>query len=351
MDLNRRISDVDALIFKHYRVVHGIRISVAFVLTLALTSYFQIPESTWILITLVVVIGPISYLGNVLPRAWHRTMGTIIGALSGITAILLGQWSMLAMYAWCGAVMFCSAYFALGKRPYVGLLIGITLAVTIGAGNHDIEVALWRGLDVTIGCVLAVLFCIIYPQRAFIHWRMRLGATLDRFAKVYQISTSLNMLEQPNLERYQQTLMKEMVTLRSLISPSVKESKLSAQLLEAIQVQLRNMLYSIELLNTSYWSDRHSHLNMLWSKPLNDCQKIIEKEFEALATLIMTGKLETELSGKEIATAREALKNSLPKIDGEETSINGYLWLNLKLMEDLVSLKRLLVYSLNLSQE
>ncbi len=50
-----------------------------------------------------------------------------------------------------GAVMFCSAYFALGKRPYVGLLIGITLAVTIGAGNHDIEVALWRGLDVTIG--------------------------------------------------------------------------------------------------------------------------------------------------------------------------------------------------------
>ena len=82
-----------------------------------------------------------------------------------------------------------------------------------------------------------------------------------------------------------------------------------------------------------------------------NAKKIIEKEFEALATLIMTGKLETDLSGKEIEVARVTLKNSLLKIDGEETSVNGYLWLNLKLMEDLVSLKRLLVYSLNLSQD
>ncbi len=90
---------------------------------------------------------------------------------------------------------------------------------------------------------------------------------------------------------------------------------------------------------------------MLWSKPLNECQKIIENEFEALAKLIITGKLETEITGREITTTRETLKSSLPKIDGEETSINGYLWLNLKLMEDLVNLKRLLIYSLNLSQE
>ncbi|MFC5076605.1 FUSC family protein [Vibrio thalassae] len=319
----------------------------AFVLTFALTSYFQVPESTWILITLVVVIGPISYVGNVFPRAWQRAMGTMIGALSGVIAIFLGQWSILAMYAWCGIVMFFSAYFALGKRPYVGLLVGITLALTIGACIDDIEVALWRGLDVTIGCLLAVLFCIVYPQRAFIHWRMRLGTTLERFAKIYHVSTSLNLLEQPSIERDQQTLMKEMVTLRSLIAPSANESKLSARLLEAIQVQLRNMLYSLELLNTSYWSDRQTHSNMLCSETLTDCHNIIERELEELATLVTIGTLDTELSGEKIAIARERLKNSLPKIDGEEVIISGYLWLNLRLMEDLVILKRLLVDSLH----
>ncbi|MDF2153226.1 FUSC family protein [Vibrio sp. CAU 1672] len=332
-------------------MVHGIRIATAFVITLALTSYLQLPESTWILITLVVVIGPISYLGNVLPRAWHRTMGTMLGALSGVIAISLGQYALVMMYIWCGLVMFLSAYFAMGKRPYVCLLIGITLAVTTGAGNHDVEVALWRGLDVTVGCALAVLFCLIYPQRAFIHWRMRLGRTLQHFATIYHISTSPNILDKPDIERYQPRLMKEMNTLRTLISPSVKESKISGHLLEAIQVQVRNTLYSIELLNSSYWSDRSSHLNMLWSKPLTECQKTIEQEFYALSNLMFTGALTSEMSGQDIETSMQELKASMPKISGEEASINGYLWLNLKLMEDLISLRKLLIYSLNLSHE
>lgn len=351
MDLNRRISDVDGLIFNHYRVFHGIRIAAAFVITLALTSYLNLPESTWILITLVVVIGPISYLGNVLPRAWHRIMGTLLGALSGVVAIWLGQWSLFAMYLWCGVVMFLSAYFALGKRPYAGLLIGITLAVTIGAGNHDIEIALWRGLDVSLGCALAVLFCVIYPQRAFIHWRMRLGRILTRFATIYHISSSPNILEKPKLDDQQQALLKEMITLRTLISPSVKESKLSIHLLEAIQVQLRNTLYSIELLHTSYWSDRHSHLNMLWSPSLTECQKAIEQEFDNLSQLMLTGTMSGDISKLPVEQSMQKLKTCMPTISGEETSINGYIWLNLKLMEDLISLRKLLIYSLNLSHE
>ncbi|MCL9775132.1 FUSC family protein [Vibrio methylphosphonaticus] len=351
MDLNRKISTADAFIFKYYRVVHGIRISAAFVITLIATTYLDLPESTWILITLVVVIGPISYLGNVLPRAWHRTLGTLIGAVSGVLAIYLGQWSLGLMYLWCGIVMFLSAYFALGKRPYVGLLVGITLAVTIGASNHDIEVALWRGLDVTLGCALAVFFCFIYPQRAFIHWRMRLGAALNSFSTIYQLSSSPNVIEKPNIERYQTHLMKEMVTLRSLISPSVKESKLNAQLFEATQVYLRNMVYSFELLHTSYWSDRNSHLNMLWSKELSQCQKVIHSEIKSLSNLAITGELVSDFSGHDLQKLMNELKQSMPTIAGDEMSIHGYLWLNIKLMEDLVSLRRLIIYALNLSQE
>ncbi|GAM67623.1 hypothetical protein JCM19236_4549 [Vibrio sp. JCM 19236] len=49
----------------------------------------------------------------------------------------------------------------------MGILIGITLAVTIGGGDSDVSVALWRGFDVSVGCVIAVLFCLIYSTRLY----------------------------------------------------------------------------------------------------------------------------------------------------------------------------------------
>ncbi|WP_261834626.1 FUSC family protein [Vibrio ishigakensis] len=351
MRLNQAISDLDNFVFSNYRIVHGFRVAIAFVITMLFTGYFEIPERTWILITLVVVIGPISYLGNVLPRAWHRVLGTLIGAASGVLAIVLSQYSLTAMYAWCAVVIFASAYYSLGKRPYVGILIGITLAVTIGGGDSDVSVALWRGFDVSVGCVIAVLFCLIYPQRAFIHWRMRINSVLDNFAKVYHLSYSPNVLEKPDLEPFQKALVKEMTKLNSLGKPSEKETKLNYQLIYAIQVQLRNMLFTIELLNHSYWSDRESHLNMLWSKSLKQCQEQVEKKLNDLAHMVKTGQLVEDketLHSKEII--RE-LKEIIADIDGHETEIYGYIWLNVKLIEDLANLKRLLILALNLSDK
>lgn len=62
--------------------------------------------------------------------------------------------------------MFACGYLTLGKRPYMALLIGITLAVVIGAGTGDISIALWRSGDVIFGSLLALLFTSIYPQHA-----------------------------------------------------------------------------------------------------------------------------------------------------------------------------------------
>ncbi|MEZ9629479.1 FUSC family protein [Vibrio breoganii] len=351
MHLNQKISNLDAFIFTHYRIVHGVRIAVAFVLTLIAATYFEVPERTWILITLFVVIGPISYLGNVLPRAWHRVLGTCLGAISGIIGIAISQYSLALMYLWCAVIIFLSAYFALGKRPYVGILIGVTLAVTLGAGNADVDVAMWRGVDVTIGCIIAVLFCLIYPQRAFIHWRLRIANTLKTLSKVYHLSYSPNVIEKPNLEPFQNTLVKEMTTITTLTSPSIKETKLKRQLLDAIQIQLRNLLSTIELLNHSYWSDRESHLNMLWFKPLKQCQQQVEQELEDLAYLVEKGEVRGDIRIEETDEIIRELKDIIAALDGEKSNIYGYVWLNLKLIEDLGNLKKLLILALNLSQK
>ncbi len=168
MRLDRKISSLELLTYRHYRIVHGVRIGLAFILTFLLIRLLAVPEGTWPLITLVVVMGPISFWGNVLQRALQRIAGTVFGAASGLIALYLELYSLPLMLAWCGVVMFVCGYLTLGKRPYMALLVGITLAVVCGAGAGDMHTALWRSGDVIFGSLLALLFTSIYPQRAYI---------------------------------------------------------------------------------------------------------------------------------------------------------------------------------------
>jgi uncharacterized membrane protein YccC len=67
------------------------------------------------------------------PRAFERIGGTILGSALGLIALKLELYSLPLMLLWCAAAMFLCGWLALGKKPYQSLLIGITLAVVIGA--------------------------------------------------------------------------------------------------------------------------------------------------------------------------------------------------------------------------
>ena len=142
-----------------------------------------------------------------------------------------------------------------------------------------------------------------------------------------------------------------MTTITTLTLPSIKETKLKRQLLDAIQIQLRNLLSTIELLNHSYWSDRESHLNMLWSKSLKQCQLQVEQELEDLAYLAEKGEVQGGIRIEETDEIIGELKDIIAELGGEKSNIYGYVWLNLKLIEDLGNLKKLLILALNLSQK
>lgn len=89
MRADKSLSPFEIRLYRHYRIVHGIRIALAFILTFLLVRLFSIPEGTWPLITLVVIMGPISFWGNVVPRAFERIGGTILGAALGLVALFL----------------------------------------------------------------------------------------------------------------------------------------------------------------------------------------------------------------------------------------------------------------------
>ncbi|CAJ1822766.1 Inner membrane protein YeeA [Aeromonas salmonicida] len=252
MRLNTPLSRLDLLIYGRYRIVHGLRIALAFMLTFLLTRELKLPESTWPLITLVVVMGPISFWGNVLSRALQRVVGTIFGAGCGVVALYLELYSLPLTLVWCSCIMFLCGYLALGKRPYVGLLIGITLGVTMGAMPGDIETALWRSADVILGSLLALLFCSIYPQRAYSHWRLQMHDTLLQAHRLYHTHLSPNILERPRLAQSHSRLLSKMVSLRPLLTPAVKETRLGSALFEAIQTTMRNTLCTLEMLANTY---------------------------------------------------------------------------------------------------
>ena len=54
----------------------------------------------------------------------------------------------------------------------------------------DIETALWRSADVILGSLLALLFCSIYPQRAYSHWRLQMHDTLQQAQRLYHTHLS-----------------------------------------------------------------------------------------------------------------------------------------------------------------
>lgn len=344
--LDKKISPLEYRIYQHYRLAHGLRISLAFVLTFLIVRLLALPEGTWPLMTLIVVMGPISFWGNVLQRALQRIAGTVFGAASGLIALRLELFSLPVMLAWCGLVMFICGYLTLGKRPYMALLIGITLAVVCGAG--DMRTALWRSGDVVIGSLLALLFTSIYPQRAFIHWRMQMRFSLLAISKIYAAYISPNVIERPRLEGRLKTVLNDVVKIRARLTPASKETGLPKPVMESIQTLSRNMVCVLELQIEAWWASRESHFLLLNATSLRHTQIRTLRTLATLATLaeaLREGNPELIVANSEelasIAAELHQMRESINQRHQIEAPIYGYVWLSLKLAQLLcIALRR-----------
>lgn len=193
----KKISTLEQLACRYYRWIHATRISLAFLITFAGIRWFKLEDASWALITMLIVMGPLPYWGNVFSRAVQRTGGTVIGAVSGLVALYLEMYSFPAMLLWCAVVMFACGYLTLGKHPYMALLIGATLAVVSCSAPNDMDAAVLRSVYVMAGSILALIYTSIYPQRAYTDLRIKFSQSMGKLNDLYEAYFSPQVLERP----------------------------------------------------------------------------------------------------------------------------------------------------------
>ncbi|MDE1185949.1 MAG: FUSC family protein [Pantoea sp.] len=330
---DKPISSIEFWLYRHYRAVHGVRIAIAFVLSFLFVRLTEIPEGTWPLITLVVVMGPISTWGNVFPRVVQRIIGTFAGAVSGLIALKLELISLPVMLVWCFAVMVVCGYLTLGKHPYMALLIGITLSVVVGAPAGDFTVAMWRGGDVILGSLMALMFTAIWAQRAYIHWRIQLSDAFINMAKIHHTGFSANLVDKPRLNKPFQKLLTSVIKMRALLEPASKETRIPKSVFEAIQTINRNMVNTMQMQIDAWWASRESHYLLLNAPALRRTQQMTENTLKALAVLMVKGETEQVTAnshelGNIMQELEQLIANGSKQL--ETTSIYGYVWLSLE---------------------
>ncbi|MEN9657967.1 MAG: hypothetical protein RL571_1432 [Pseudomonadota bacterium] len=245
-------------LYQHHRLIHALRVTLAFAFGLIINLGLPIQHGSWMLVTIVVMLGNVPHLGAVAQKTRQRTVGTTVGALAGLLAIALYGASPLLCYVWMGLVVLLSAYHAIGKAGYTALTVGITLVIVAGVGDGTVSESLWRTANVALGSLIAIVAASLFPQRALDHWRFLLADNLRESALMYsRIARRAPLDMEAALGRFNTRL----IAMRGLISSAASECEQSTTRFESIQRGQRT-LYSV--------FDRMSDVASKNAEPLSD---------------------------------------------------------------------------------
>lgn len=195
-----------------------------------------------------------------------------------------------------------------------------------------------------------MLFTGIWPQRAFLHWRIQMAHCVTAYNRVYQAALSPNLLERPRLEKHLQKLLSDVVKMRGLITPASKETRIQKSIFEAIQTVNRNLVCMLELQINAHWASRASHFVMLNAHTLRETQQMTQQTLLTIAHALFEGNPQPVLANteklNEIVAELRQLINEHHGNTVAETPIHGYVWLSMETARQLELLSHLICRAL-----
>ncbi|WP_242540403.1 FUSC family protein [Trinickia mobilis] len=238
--------------FKHARMLHSIRVGLAMLVSILLTTGVDFPHGIWASVTVLVVIGGLQHSGNIRKKAAERALGTLLGALIGLLVLIQLHFigSLPLTYVLMSVVAAICGYFALGSQAYVALLTAITMCIVAGHGDNTIDTGLWRTLNVLIGIAVALAFSFALPLYATYSWRYLLARNLRECAHVFGRIARGEPFDPEQQVATFAALGERLVKGRALMPSVAKEIGVSIKRLEAIQRAHRSLLSALELMAT-----------------------------------------------------------------------------------------------------
>lgn len=237
--------------YRHAQALHAIRVSLAMLTTILLTSGLQLPHGDWASVSMLVVIGGIQHHGNIRKKAVERAIGTLLGAAAGLTLILVhaALGSEAITYGLLSLTAGICGYYAIGRGGYMALLTAITMIIVGGHGNNSIEMGLWRSVNVAMGIVVALVFSFALPLLASYAWRFDMALNLRRSARLIARLLSGEALTPEARNAAFADLNRRSINLRNLLPSVAKEMQVPLSQLEEIQNQHRSILATLEMVS------------------------------------------------------------------------------------------------------
>ncbi|QCP48698.1 FUSC family protein [Trinickia violacea] len=238
--------------FKHARMLHSIRVGLAMLASILLTTGVDFPHGIWASVTVLVVIGGLQHSGNIRKKAAERALGTMLGALIGLLVLIQLRFigSLPLTYVLMSVVAAICGYFAIGRPAYIALLTAITMCIVAGHGDNTIDTGLWRTLNVLIGIAVALAFSFALPLHATYSWRYLLARNLRECAHLLGRIARGEPFEPGAQIATFAALGERLVKGRALMPSVAKEIGVSTQRIEAIQRVHRSLLSALELMAT-----------------------------------------------------------------------------------------------------
>ena len=289
------------LMLKVEPLIHSIKTAIACMIgaliTIALAYLFKLPASPWIVMSIIVVMCSQIYVGSVIYKAYLRFLGTVVGCLFAVIALVFFGHTNLITTLTVGLSSLIFSYLATTKEniSYAGTLGAATTAVILLSASPTLFLAGTRFFEISIGILIATLISqFVMPIHARSHLRRTQAQTLEQLSQYF--ATCVKFADQPSQQPSQHEELDEIIiqtlSKQRLLAKEAKREPLGdvfdpAHFLQSLHCE-KEMLRAVSLMHQTISHIKHQ--GVISSALLKTFNETVLASLKILVNAIETGE-------------------------------------------------------------
>ena len=339
-------SALERMIYRHIRIIHVVKISLALLIAHVLNLFYPVPYLAWTSVTIVIIMLTLPQVGGALEKSIQRVIGTLFGAAYGISILYLTNDPLLSGLLALLAIAVIT-WRASGKMSYAYLVAGFTLMIVLDGGEQGIEEAIWRTANILLGCLIAILVsqCVL-PLRARNEWRWLLAQSLRGMSRVWQSHLSPNIHKpvqtRSRLKQLQRAVQRQKGLLNSVRLESRVLRSHGRELEQLVEVQERCLLL-LELVAQSRWENSASAQAILQQYAISLQARSLGERLQAFADFCAGEQPHLPEPASDLGIQlKQQMLDSLAEQRSQSLNAYGYSWLIYQTSLQIAALEKLI---------